>query len=477
MVDDKNSDDKPSFFDFSDDEARSWPPTDSHPTEDDIETAAIEEPASLEDATVEAELPSLKPETASSEPKEFNVEDLFSDDLEEAAAAEPELSPIAAVEEPSSSEDLFPDFQPIQKNEEEEEEEDIDFDLTPIDHEEEELELITDPLVSKLTEEVEEFDFNEEPEEVAIPINSQELHQESVDALYKDYSAQAEPEPIIIEETTTLPFRTFTTYDYSEDGINETDLNEEEDKPAVSKNVLILLSVFILIGGWYGYQSIFSRDLNANKGRERQSKRRKQKSLVLAEKIKIPVWDLSNQEFTSVASENTLVQDIFYAAGRGNPFLLPDSVIAEMMKAAELELINKQKPNTYRRRAYRATLVGVLTSTKSTIALVKYQEAVFDVLEDTSKDKIIKLATKAIDKSKENVQEMVVGSYIGPWQIKDIEAPEDAYIEPRITVENNFQTKVMSMGRAIELGIFDEDGNLDNLEQPVDEVSLGEFPW
>ncbi|MDA0771756.1 MAG: hypothetical protein O3C63_02315 [Cyanobacteria bacterium] len=473
MVDDKNSDDKPSFFDFSDDEARSWPPADSHPTEDDSETEDIEE------TTIEAELPSIQ--TASSEPEEFNVEDLFSDDLEEVAEAEPEAepSPITATEASTEDddEDLFPDFEPIKKIETE-----TDFDLTANKHDQEEdlddeIELITDPLVDSLTEDLDEFGFDEEPE-TTIQINSKELHQESVDALYNDYSAKAEAEPIIIEETKTLPFRTFTTYDYSESGISQTDLNdEEEDKPGLNKNVLILLAVFVIIGGWYGFKTIFSRDLNANKGRERQSKPKKQKSLMLAEKIKIPVWDLSSQEFSSVANENTLVQDIFYQAGRANPFLLPDSVIAEMMRAAELELINKQKPNTYRRTAYRATLVGVLTSTKNTIALVNYQEAVFDVLEDTSKDKIIKLATKAIEKSNENIQEMVVGSYIGPWQIKEIEAPEDAYVEPRITVENNFQTKIMSMGRAIELGIFDEDGNLDNLETSGDEVSLGEFPF
>lgn len=436
MVDDKNPGERPSFFDFSDDEARSWPPAESHPTE---EPKGSAEPASSDD---------------------FNIEDLFSDDLADpepvkAAKPLPELDLIKLVPKPQESEEELEEesgrFESVTKNLEPEP------DLIPNEPNESEFAAV-------------------EEDEV-----TEEIHEESVDALFTDYSA-VEPSSSYKEssvETETLPFRTFTTYDYSEAGISEADLagEDQEVKPGVNRNVLIVLATLLLIGGWYGFKSLTSKDYKANKGRERKVVRKKQKSVLILDKELAPVWDLSSQRYTSEASENEVVMLSYEEAGRDNPFMLPNSVLADMMKAAELELIQKQKPDTYRRKAYRATLIGVLTSTENTIALVDFQEAVFDVLEGTSKDKILKLATKAMDKSKENTQEMLVGSYIGPWKIVAMEAPKDAFIEPRITIENNGKKKVLNMGKAVELGIFDDDGNIDNLEDPVDQTALEEFEW
>lgn len=505
MAEDKNPEEKkPSFFDFSDEESSSWPPKDSVPIEDDGKS---EIPLS---AFMPEEDPSPEPVASAAEPEEFDVEDLFSDDFAEATSPEPEaivepepeltiepeppslelpdLVPIEPSPEPESEtkpsplEDLLPDFEPIQKSEPE-----LDFKEAPSLNE---TELNFGEMQAEVEASINKEPVIEEDDEGLISITDplseaidDGFEKDSVDALYSDYSAgpaeEVESLAKIIDETEqTLPFRTFTTYDYNEAGLTEAELGEaEEEKPGINRNVLIVLAVLLLIGGWYGFKAMFSKDYNANRTRERKTRKAASPKIALQEKELIPVWDLSNQTFSSVAGENILIKDMFYEAGRENPFMLPDSVLADMVKAAELDLIKNQKPNTYRRTAYRATLIGVLTSTKNTIALVDYQEAVFDVLEDTSKEKILKLAVKAMDKTKENTQEMIIGSYIGPWKITKIDAPEDPFIEPRITIENDHQTKELSMGKATELGIFDDDGNFDNLEDPVDETALNDFKW
>ena len=505
---DKNPEEKPSFFDFSDEEASSWPPKDSVPLEEQLnEDGEIPLSAFTQDSPEpEPDAPASEPSAAAAEPEEFDVEDLFSDDFaNESASSEPEppipdLEPVSETPlpdlvptEPEAApvEDLLPDFEAIEKTEPEPE-----LELTSPKAEDDEGPISIDELMAEqeaqsspqpVEESIEPATATEEEEGVmsvteplAEAIDDQ-FEQESVDALYNDYSEAPASDPVanIIDETEeTLPFRTFTTYDYSEEGLSEADLNEEEEeKPGLNRNVLILVSVLLLIGGWYGFQAMFSRDYSSKRGRDRKSRRSKGKKIVLQEKEQIPIWELSNQNFSSISGETVLIKDMYYEAGRQNPFMLPDSVLADMVKAAELEMIKNQKPNTYRRKAFRATLIGVLTSTENTIALVDYQEAVFDILEDTTKEKILKLATKAMDKTKENTQEMIVGSYIGPWQITKIDAPEDPFIEPRITIEHNQQVKVLNMGKAMELGIFDDEGNFDNLEGPVNELALDEFKW
>ncbi len=76
-----------------------------------------------------------------------------------------------------------------------------------------------------------------------------------------------------------------------------------------------------------------------------------------------------------------------------------------------------------------------------------------------------------MDKAKANTQEMVIGSYIGPWQITRMDSPKDAFTEARVYLVNQGQTKTLSMGRAEELGIFDDTGTIDNLDSATGDDS------
>jgi hypothetical protein len=170
------------------------------------------------------------------------------------------------------------------------------------------------------------------------------------------------------------------------------------------------------------------------------------------------------------------VKSIYSVGGRDNPFAMPDSIVADLRKRVEADIVKQQQPNNFRRIAYRATLIGVLASKDSMIALVNQQEADFDVLEGTGKIKVLKLATKAMERAKQNTQEMVVGSYIGPWVITKIDSPENAFVDAKVQVEYKGITKVLSMGKATELGIFTSEGLIDNLENPVGTTSLDKAP-
>ena len=143
---------------------------------------------------------------------------------------------------------------------------------------------------------------------------------------------------------------------------------------------------------------------------------------------------------------------------------MPQSVINALKKQADLALLAKKKPNTYKRSAYRATLLGVLTSEGSTIALINMQEASFDVVEGTNKNKILKIATKVMAKAKSNTLEMGRGSFIGPWEIVSVAEPSGAFSDAKVTVEYQGIQKVLSMGKAEDLGIFDPAGQIDDLE-------------
>ena len=69
MTDDNNQEDKPSFFDFSEEEARSWPPSGSYETEDEGGIADTPE----EDASTK-----------------FDVTDLVEDDVIAESSDKPE---------------------------------------------------------------------------------------------------------------------------------------------------------------------------------------------------------------------------------------------------------------------------------------------------------------------------------------------------------------------------------------------------
>ncbi len=501
MTEGKNPEDKPSFFDFSEEEARSWPPANSYETEDETDV----------------------PETAA---EQADVEELDIDDLykEEASIPEEPATPIIEPEAVKAEEEtklpetggkyvdmLFTDFgsfDGMELSPEEQEQQDI---LIPIIKQKEAEPEKPNPAIAKPAAEVPPasipvVDKHKEKEEKEAldailgaqpekatkkaPVETKKSEDFDVDSMFSSPS-KTEPDEestetdtgigntieeydvnSILEEddSISLPFRTYSTFDYNDETLTEASLDEAEEKQGLklNRNILIVLSVLLLVGGWLGFKSLFNRKIpGVTNARKRKPPKKEQKSLIAISRELIPVWEITSQKSISKNEERTLVNDIYNESGRDNPFVVPDSVLADLKRAADAEIVNTQKPKTYRRKAYRATLVGVLTSKDNTIALINYQEAVFDVLEGTSRPKIIKLGTKAMDKAKANTQEMVIGSYIGPWQITKMDSPKDAFTEARVYLSYQGQTKTLSMGRAEELGIFDDTGTIDNLDSPT----------
>ena len=291
---------------------------------------------------------------------------------------------------------------------------------------------------------------------------------------YDDFPTQAPSNENI------LPFRTHSKSDYSEEKIEEGE-NEEDKAPMdnllANRNLVILLAVIVFFMGYFIYNKVFNRTYVANgTKRTRRLPPKKDKVAINTQQELVPVWEISNQEGSKYYEELKLVKSIYSVGGRDNPFAMPDSIVADLKRRVEADIVKQQQPNNFRRIAYRATLIGVLASKDSMIALVNQQEADFDVLEGTGKIKVLKLATKAMERAKQNTQEMVVGSYIGPWVITRIDSPENAFVDAKVHVEYKGITKILSMGKATELGIFTSEGLIDNLENPVGTTSLDKAP-
>lgn len=508
MTDDNNPEEKPSFFDSAD-EAKSWPPSEGYEVEEsDIQDPIIDafteashsEPDALDELLAEEEEKEKEAEPvdpqdiAGTDYMDMLMHDFSSFDGKETQQAEgseeeflvpvnkeeePEEEEVKAeeVEEPVEQITFAQDTDKVKIVDDDDDDEDDDAlsdifdnagepeeipDEAPIKHE--------SPVVNN-NDDDDDFDLDKYVQEkTGIAPKSGNNDEVSFVAVPPPVTSSEDSSGIILEEEEdedTKPFRTYSSLDYEE---APTDTDEDQAAggifAGIDRNILILGAIIVAVLMYFLFTSVFSRKYDMN-GRTRTRRPAKEKRIAVEEKELVPLWEVSAQKAKSDAEDRQLVQTIYKSSGRANPFAMPDSILADLQKAADLEMLKKQKPDTYRRLAYRATLVGVLTSKENTIALVNQQEATFDVLEGTSRNKILKLATKAMDKAKRDTQEMVVGSYIGPWVITKIESPDSAFSDAKVHIEYEGDVKVLNMGKAEELGIFTEDGEIDSLEEPV----------
>lgn len=526
MADEKNPDEKPSFFDFAD-EARSWPPVDGYQTEEAEDTIssggsffdkskANQEAENKEDAldqlmSIETEpSPAPAPTEVDGDYIDLLLNDFspFRDaDMEgqvrvakqedflvppQNKASQSKPKPQETPEESKALDDIFSPSQsapslkpePVKANLEEDDDEGV-FSIDDLIEEQQEArreeviaadQSLIEASLSKASK-VENFASAEQevrqaqPEPPPLPPPPVDIADELFGG---DMPPSDEPEQV-------LPFRTYSSIDYGEEKIMES-AEEEEKTPLqnllANRNLVILLSVMVLFVGYFVYSKVFNRQYvtTASKRSRRPPPRKQDKVFIAGQKDLLPVWEAATQQGSKYYEELKLVKTIYSGSGRDNPFAMPDSIIADLRRQAELDIIKKQQPHNFKRIAYRATLIGVLTSKDSTVALVNQQEADFDVLEGTGKVKVLKLATKAMERAKQNTQEMVVGSYIGPWVITKIDSPESAFVDAKVHVEHKGITKVLTMGKAVELGIFTTGGQIDNLENPVGTTSLDTTP-
>jgi hypothetical protein len=518
MTDKQNPEEKPSFFD-SLDEANSWPPSDGYEVEENQVIAGAEsveetqqeilqevsevnyEPDAL-DELLSSDVEAIS--TTNDDTPEYMVNVLMNDfsggfdGKEEAGDSNTEEDFLTPKNQASDYEDE--EFEEIEETAEEDSIEEVERSSFEQEDYTEQVNILDKGKIKIVDDDDALSDiFNNNPaeplpqvEEIREDYSYTEVNDDDFDlesyvqektgkTRDYDYDSTSPASDLVdeyLEEEESKPFRTFASLNYTETPTEEV----LEEKPGifvgVNRNIIILALLILGILFYFLFTNLFKPRYDAT-GRKRDPRPAKQKRVAVESKELVPLWEVSAQKARSEASERQLVQTIYKTSGRDNPFALPESILADLRKAAQAELAKKMKPNTYRRLAYRATLVGVLTSNDNTIALVNQQEASFDVLEGTTKSKILGLATKAMDKAKRDTQEMVVGSYIGPWVITRIESPDSIFSDAKVHIQLNNNKKILNMGKAEELGIFTEEGLLDDLENPIGslEMDLDDFDF
>jgi hypothetical protein len=529
MANEKNPEEKPSFFDFAD-EARSWPPADGYNTDEEEDIIASggsffdqskpnpneeDKPNGLDQIlSIQQDLPPAPapqaPPPMPSEPSRLQETDLgYIDMLLDNFGGIRDISFETGVE-PRQEDDFL-----IPKNQENLTTKKFNEESSALDEIFNQKEIAPSYIAPSATSSnfedddegvfsINDLKNNPEPDlrssrsqRSNTPPQEDLLLTKALDSATQESSGSPSADPFYKETLSDynpydedaiqsqlnddlLPFRTYSKSDYSEEKIEEAE-NEEEKAPVekllVNRNLAILLAVIVFFMGYFIYNKVFNRKyVSSTSRRSRRPAPKKEKLVISAQQELVPVWEVATQEGSKYYEELKLVKSIYSFGGRDNPFAMPDSIVADLRKRVEADIVKQQQPNNFRRIAYRATLIGVLASKDSMIALVNQQEADFDVLEGTGKIKVLKLATKAMERAKQNTQEMVVGAYIGPWVITKIDSPENAFVDAKVQVEYKGITKVLSMGKATELGIFTSEGLIDNLENPVGTTSLDKAP-
>lgn len=254
-------------------------------------------------------------------------------------------------------------------------------------------------------------------------------------------------------------FKAYAPFDYiDEDPFKDL---QEDNKPKIklSRQAIILIIALLLAGGFFIFETFFKREVNTESRRRKAPRKERRRSLE-AETELLPLWGVTQQQSKDWIADVKLIKASFSAAGRSDPFAVPQSVIDDLRKAIEAEIAADKPPDVFRRTAYRASLVGVLTSEDDTLALVNFRAAVFDIIDGTTKPKIIKLAIKAINKAKDDSLEVFEEDFIGPWKVKQIETGRESANESRMIIERDGDEKELRMGVPVDLGIFDEEGEL-----------------
>ncbi len=259
-------------------------------------------------------------------------------------------------------------------------------------------------------------------------------------------------------------YKAYADYDYGDDSLAQEIEAEQAAKKGikVDRQTVIILAVILLVGAYFGYQA-----LNPDYSKQTHSKRKRSPRRVPNKAAEIlgvdlsPLWDLTRQKGIPANYDRDMIDIALMNAGKDNPFTIPGQVIEVIKDAVEQQIEEVKPPEMYKRRAYRAGLVGVLTSGDRNLALVSYKEADFEYLQGTKKVKIVKLATKSMSKAKEEFLELLEQDYIGPWQIIKIEAGKTIGKEAFITIKFEKELRTMKVGQALELGIFDMNDQLD----------------
>lgn len=330
-----------------------------------------------------------------------------------------------------------------------------------------------DDFLKPLEQVSEQIDFPEVPITESEPITEELpwLSQEpdpDMEAVFsqQDYGQNQDlEEPALELQIPKGIYKAYADYDYSDDALAQEIEAEQAAKKGikVSKQALIFIAILLLVGGYFIYQYLnpdYSKTAKHPK-RERSARKSTTKGSEFLGIDLSPIWDLSRQIGIPANYDRDIINIALMGAGKDNPFTIPGQVIEIIKDAVEQQIEEVKPPEMYKRRAYRAGLIAVLTSGDRNLALVSYKEADFEYLQGTKKIKIVKLATKAMSKAKEEFQELLEQDYVGPWQIVKIDAGKSLGKESYITLKYDKELRTMKVGQALELGIFDMDDKLD----------------
>ncbi|MEB3315572.1 MAG: hypothetical protein VKK32_05115 [Candidatus Melainabacteria bacterium] len=228
--------------------------------------------------------------------------------------------------------------------------------------------------------------------------------------------------------------------------------------------IALVIAVFLFIG-YTVYQKMSER-YDTKTSSRRDSRRPKSKKIdnLFDFSDKRPVWSAIKIKPNSAKQEREFIKTSRDTAGRDNPFILPDSVLKAIASGKARGTGLAEKTVRSSKKAYRALMIGVIQSDGESIALINLKEAVFEVGDNLTRSKVLKAAIRAMEKALDNTIEVSVGDYIANWELIEIHNPASNDLgEPFIRLKRGDEFKILNMGKAEELGIFDENNLIDDL--------------
>ena len=250
-------------------------------------------------------------------------------------------------------------------------------------------------------------------------------------------------------------------------------LDDVKSDSESNSSLIFLLIAILVFAAYWTYQS-YSNRYSSYTGSSRSRRARSRQAQTVSEaNFKKNIWAAVDVKDFDKKYQDSFIKESIANAGRENPFLLPDTAIKAIAnnKYSSKSRRNGGKGDRIKKKAYRATMVGVLESEGEVLALVNLKEASFDVLESVSRSKVIKAAVKAMRKAKYNTVEVAIGDYIGNWEITEIASPDyDLGADPFIKIQREKQSKILYLGKPEELGIFNAMNEFDSLTDFEDDL-------
>ncbi|MBU6197695.1 MAG: hypothetical protein KGO93_09045 [Cyanobacteria bacterium REEB446] len=276
---------------------------------------------------------------------------------------------------------------------------------------------------------------------------------------------RSSPEPAFDEPVAPPPRRSYGNKVYKAFSYSDRDAAIIKNESEIGTPIIALVVAILLFIGYTVYQKMNER-YDTKTSSRRDSRRPKSKKIdnLFDFSDKRPVWSAIKIKSNSAKQEREFIKTSRDTAGRDNPFILPDSVLKAIASGKARGTGLAEKTVRSSKKAYRALMIGVIQSDGETIALINLKEAVFEVGDNLTRSKVLKAAIRAMEKALDNTIEVSVGDYIANWELIEIHNPASNDLgEPFIRLKRGDEFKILNMGKAEELGIFDENNLIDDL--------------